>query len=67
MEANGDLERAKELFNGHYRATSLDPATILALLQIALQLWMWWQQNNVSEPSVVCDSSEPIDMESDDE
>jgi hypothetical protein len=39
----------------------IDPATLFLLIQIALKLWIWWQQNKVESPSESVDLSEPFD------
>jgi hypothetical protein len=44
----------------------IDPTTLFLLIQIALKLWIWWQQNNVESPSATVGMGEPFD-ESDDE
>jgi hypothetical protein len=41
--------------------------TIIALIQLAIQIWQWWQKNHVKEPSVVASSEEPIDLETQDD
>jgi hypothetical protein len=31
------------------------------LIQIALKLWIWWQQNKVESPSALIEAGEPFD------
>jgi len=58
----GDEDAQKLLFATHPEMPmSIDPATLFLLIQIALQLWIWWQQNKVESPSQSVDSSEPFD------
>ncbi len=45
--------RARSIFESKAKARGIDPATLFLLLQIALQLWSWWQKNNIDDPSVV--------------
>lgn len=47
-------EEAEEAFANDPRISPLDPQTILALIQIALIIWKWWNENgndSTSEPS----------------
>jgi hypothetical protein len=39
----------------------IDPATLFLLIQIALKLWIWWQQNKVEIPSALIEAGEPFD------
>jgi len=58
----GDEDAQKLLFATHPEMPmSIDPATLFLLIQIALKLWIWWQQNKVEKPSELVDSSEPFD------
>jgi hypothetical protein len=66
MTAGGDIELAESLMRARPEFTSIDPQTLLLLLQIALQLWKWWKENNVSEPSVIPSVVEPGDWLDDD-
>jgi hypothetical protein len=50
---------AKKFFEDDRNLVGLDPATILMLLKIALELWKWWQEKGIEEPSVVASPDEP--------
>jgi hypothetical protein len=63
MRCGGNLEVADAMFRDEMRMESIDPKTLMILLQIALMLWKWWQSQNIKEPSVVESSDEPIDWE----
>ena len=63
----GDEDAQKLLFATHPEMpVGIDPTTLFLLIQIALKLWIWWQQNNVESPSATVGMDEPFD-ESDDE
>ncbi len=63
----GDEDAQKLLFATHPEMpVGIDPATLFLLIQIALKLWIWWQQNKVETPSATVGAGEPFD-ESDDE
>ena len=58
----GDEDAQKLLFATHPEMPmSIDPATLFLLIQIALKLWIWWQQNKVEKPSESVDFGEPFD------
>ena len=52
-------EDAKLLFEEDRNLVGLDPATILALLKIAIMLWEFWRSRGIDEPSVVAAFDEP--------
>ena len=59
---DGDDESARLLLSTHPEMPqSIDPATLFLLIQIALKLWMWWQQNKVKTPSEAISIGEPFD------
>lgn len=66
IEAAGDPERAKAIFEADHRMQSIDPATLFLLIQLALKLWLWWKEQNTDLPSVVASMSEPGLWEDDD-
>jgi hypothetical protein len=41
----------------------IDPATLFLLIQIALKLWIWWQQNKVESPSESVGEGEPFGID----
>ena len=58
----GDEDAQKLLFATHPEMpVGIDPATLFLLIQIALKLWIWWQQNNVESPSATVGMGEPFD------
>jgi hypothetical protein len=58
----GDEDAQRLLFATHPEMPmGIDPATLFLLIEIALKLWIWWQQNKVEKPSELVDSSEPFD------
>jgi hypothetical protein len=59
---DGDEDAQKLLFATHPEMpVGIDPATLFLLIQIALKLWIWWQQNNVESPSATVGMGEPFD------
>lgn len=58
IESRGDSARAKSIFEAKAKTRGIDPGTLLLLLQIALQLWKWWQENQNDNPSVVESSND---------
>jgi hypothetical protein len=46
---------------------AIDPALIILLVKLAIELWMYWQQHNISEPSSVPFEAEPGDWSGDDQ
>ncbi len=59
IEAAGDPERAESIFRADHRMKSIDPATIIILIQLASKLWLWWKEQNTDLPSVVASMAEP--------
>jgi hypothetical protein len=58
----GDEDAQKLLFATHPEMpVGIDPATLFLLIQIALKLWIWWQQNKVESPSATVGVGEPFD------
>jgi hypothetical protein len=61
---DGDEDAQKLLFATHPEMpVGIDPATLFLLIQIALKLWIWWQQNKVEIPSESVGLGEPFDDE----
>ena len=61
---DGDEDAQKLLFASHPEMpVGIDPATLFLLIQIALKLWIWWQQNKVESPSESVGMGEPFDDE----
>ena len=58
IACEGDLEAAKGYFNAHPLVYQIDVSLVILMIQIAIQLWQLWRQNNVSEPSIVATSEE---------
>lgn len=59
---DGDEDAQKLLFATHPEMpVGIDPATLFLLIQIALKLWIWWQQNKVEIPSATVGVGEPFD------
>lgn len=67
VESKGCGDTARLIFEQHPRVTSLDPATILMLVQIAIALWKFWQSMKLSEPSETPSETEPVSWEADDD
>lgn len=63
MRCGGNLQVAEAMFRDEMAMESIDPQTLLILIQIALTIWKWWKEKNVSEPSIVASSDEPVDWE----
>jgi hypothetical protein len=58
---DGDEDAQKLLFATHPEMpVGIDPATLILLIQIALKLWIWWQQNKVASPSEAVGEGEPF-------
>ena len=58
---DGDEDSQKLLFASHPEMpVGIDPATLFLLIQIALKLWIWWQQNKVESPSESVGEGEPF-------
>lgn len=65
IEAAGNPDRAREIFESDPRMKAIDPATLFLLIQLAIKLWMWWQENKTDLPSVVASMEEPALWEDD--
>ena len=61
--AERDAETARLLLPG--LPQSIDIATLMMLLKLAIDLWLYWQSKQILLPSVVPSSLEPIDWETD--
>jgi hypothetical protein len=58
---DGDEDAQRLLFATHPEMpVGIDPATLFLLIQIALKLWIWWQQNKVESPSESVGEGEPF-------
>ena len=42
---NGDTEAAKKAYEEDLRLRSIDPMTIMVLIQLALKIWKWAKDN----------------------
>ena len=61
---DGDEDAQKLLFATHPEMpVGIDPATLFLLIQIALKLWIWWQQNKVESPSESVAEGEPFGID----
>jgi hypothetical protein len=61
---DGDEDAQKLLFATHPEMpVGIDPATLFLLIQIALKLWIWWQQNKVESPSESVGEGEPFGVD----
>jgi hypothetical protein len=61
---DGDQDAQKLLFATHPEMpVGIDPATLFLLIQIALKLWIWWQQNKVESPSESAGEGEPFGID----
>jgi hypothetical protein len=61
---DGDEDAQKLLFASHPEMpVGIDPATLFLLIQIALKLWIWWQQNKVESPSESVAEGEPFGID----
>ena len=59
IDTDGNIERSEILFRDNEHITKLDPMTIIALIQIAIEIWKWWQSRKIAQPSVIASSDEP--------
>lgn len=66
LKADGSFASAETAFRADPRIAKLDPATILLLIKLAFQLWEWWKDRKISDPSVVACSDE-LSFSGDDE
>ena len=61
---DGDEDSQRLLFATHPEMpVGIDPATLFLLIQIALKLWIWWQQNKVESPSESVGEGEPFGID----
>jgi hypothetical protein len=67
VSSRGDIEFAKRLFQSNERVCKFSMALILAMLDFAIWLWLKWQKNKVTEPSVVMCAEEMAFFGSDDD
>ena len=67
VQSNGNGDEARLLFERNERLQKFSPAMILLMLQIAMELWKWWRERKIKEPSVVASMDEPIDWSDDNE
>ena len=59
---DGDEDAQKLLFATHPEMpVGIDPATLFLLIQIALKLWIWWQNNKIEDPPAKTIPGEPFD------
>lgn len=66
IDCKGCGEDAIVGFQADRRLYGIDPALVALLLQIALLLWKYWQENKIDVPSVVPSALEPVDYETED-
>lgn len=66
VDCKGCGEDAIIGFKSDRRLQGLDPALVLLLVQIAMLLWKYWQENKIDTPSVVPSALEPVDFETED-
>ncbi len=67
IRSNADAQQAELLFRSAPEMQAIDPALIILLLKIAIELWMYWQANKINEPSSVPSELEPGNWSEDDE
>lgn len=58
IACEGDLEAARGYFNDHPQVFQIDASLVILMIQVAIQLWQLWRQNNIIEPSIVATSEE---------
>lgn len=66
IRSNADVQQAELLFRSAPEMQAIDPALIMLLLKIAIELFMYWQANKISEPSSVPSELEPGSWSDDD-
>ena len=62
---DGDEDAGNQLLASHADLVGIDPATLFLLIQMAIRLWMWWNQNKVETPSESVFAGEPFDTTDD--
>ena len=67
IRSNADVQQAELLFRSAPEMQAIDPALILLLVKIAIELFMYWQSHKISEPSAVPSELEPGDWSDDGE
>lgn len=50
VEAQGDIEQARYLFDKRAKDHGIDPMTIIALISLAIQLWKLWRDRDNAKP-----------------
>jgi len=65
VRSNNDPQQAELLFRSMPEMQAIDPALIILLVKLAIELWMYWQQHNISEPSSIPSEAEPGDWSGD--
>jgi hypothetical protein len=58
-KGNRTPEALEAAFKADERICSLDPATIMLLIKIALMLWSWWKEKNIDTPTEKPSPGEP--------
>jgi hypothetical protein len=58
IACQGDIEAALEYFKNSPRLLSVDVATLILMIKLAVELWQWWKSRNIDEPSTVIDAEE---------
>jgi len=58
-EADGDREAAEQIFRQKMVLKGLDPATILLLLKILVDLFIYWQSSKTKRPNASVQEGEP--------
>jgi hypothetical protein len=61
IASHGNGDEAKLLAEADCRVRGLDPATVILIIKLCIEIWIWWQSKNIDEPSVVPSSLEPFD------
>ena len=64
---DGDEDAGDQLLASHADLVGIDPATLFLLIQMAIRLWIWWNQNKVEVPSEWGFAGEPFDATDDDD
>lgn len=61
MEANGDPDRAEQIFRG-MQPVGIDPQLLAVLISVALQLFKLWIDTRQTQPQVVMTEEEATVM-----
>lgn len=59
VRSNGDIQQAELLLKSMPEMQAIDPALILLIVRIALELFAYWRQHHISEPQSVATADEP--------